>query len=127
MTIMKRAVVLAVTGLVVVPAAACSSNGGAAPQGPAPLTSGQGAAICNDLQAWLAQAVNQGAPRFSPQLTADENKALNSGPGAGQQLGLDLQTLDTGVQQNNALGLGLYEPPLTADCNGYGVTIPKLG
>jgi len=127
MIIMKRAIVLAVTGLVAVAAAACSSNGGAAPQGPPALTYSQGAAICNDLKAWLAQAVNQGAPRFSPQLTADENKALNSGLGADQQLGLDLQALDTGVQQNNALGLGLYEPPLTADCNGYGVSIPKLG
>jgi hypothetical protein len=94
---------------------------------PPPLTSSQGAAICNDLQAWLAQAVNQGAPRFSTQLTADENKALNSGPGAGEQLGQDLQALDTGVQQNNSLGLGLYEPTLTADCNGYGVSLPKLG
>jgi hypothetical protein len=106
---------------------AASSGMRSSTQGPAPLTANQGAAICNDLKAWLAQAENQGAPRFSPQLTTDENKALNSGPGVGQQLGLDLQALDTGVQQNNALGLGLYEPPLTADCNGYGVSIPKLG
>lgn len=127
MIITKRTIVLATTGLAALAVAACSSSGGAAPQGPAPLTSSQGAAICHDLSAWLAQAVNQGAPRFSPRLTADENKALNSGLGAGQQLGQDLQALDTGVQQSNSLGLGLYEPPLTADCNGYGVSIPKLG
>jgi hypothetical protein len=122
MIVTKRSIVLAAIGLLAVAAPACGSNGGGngevAPQGPAPLTSSQGAAICNDLKAWLAQAVNQGAPRFSPQLTTDENKALNSAPGVGEQLGQDLQALDTGVQQNNSLGLGLYEPTLTADCNG---------
>src|SRR5690348_15705031 len=55
---------------------AASSGMRSSPQGPAPLTANHGAAICNDLKAWLAQAVNQGAPRFSPQLTTDENKAL---------------------------------------------------
>jgi hypothetical protein len=96
----------------------------------AALTVGQGASICNDLNSWLVQAWNQGAPRFSATMTADETNAGNS------SLGTDLQTLDSNLQSLNSLALQPsppgYSPPtglgaLQQDCAAYGVAIRQPG
>jgi hypothetical protein len=96
----------------------------------AALTVSQGASICNDLNSWLVQAWNQGAPRFSATMTADESNAGSS------NLGTDLQTLDSNLQSLNSAALMPsppgYSPPtglgaLQQDCTAYGVAVRQPG
>ncbi|SRR6266568_2385798 len=92
------------------------------------LTASQGAAICNDLKAWLPGAFNQDMPRFNAQLESDESEA------AGTPLGTDLSNLDSNLQQLNSVAFFPSPPGYTAgpptgigalqqDCAAYGVNI----
>jgi hypothetical protein len=98
-----------------------------APATPA-FSSAQGAAICNDLNAWLVTAWNEGSPRFNAELESDEQLAQ------GTQLGTDLTDLDGDLQSENMDAL-LSGPPgdptdiqnVAQDCTGYGVTITEGG
>jgi len=93
------------------------------------LSYSQGAKICNDLNSWIPQALNQDMPRFNGALTADENLAVNDN----STLGNDLLTEDSDLQADNGLALipgVIYNQEgvsnttaLSSDCSGYGVTL----
>jgi outer membrane murein-binding lipoprotein Lpp len=92
------------------------------------LTASQGAAICNDLKAWLPSAFKQNMPRFNAQLQSDESEAART------PLGTDLSDLDSNLQQLNSVAFFSSPPgytggpptgtgPLHQDCAAYGVNI----
>lgn len=97
---------------------------------PAALTDSQGASICNDLNAWLIQAMNEDQPRFTAKMESGQTEAGNT------SLGTDLQTLDINLHTLN--GAALFPSPpgyspatglgvLQQDCTAYGVNVHQPG
>jgi hypothetical protein len=92
------------------------------------LTATQGATICNSLNGWISTAVNQDQPRLSFAEIVPAGADLQ-----GTQLGSDIATEITDLQEDNSLALetGTFAnssgvantTALSSDCATYGVTL----
>jgi len=130
-----RIIVLAFSPVVILGLAACGgsalTHSAQTTMTPlAALTDSQGASICNDLNTWLIQAMNEGQPRFTAKMESDQTEAGNT------NLGADLETpqlksseperrrsLSIAAGLLSATGLGA----LQQDCTAYGVNVHQAG
>ena len=102
---------------------ACSATASTSAQQES-LSYSQGQKICSDLLVWSKVADNEGAPRFTPVLEADEALASSDG----SELGPDMAELSQAFEQNNSLAWQLGQPQQVAQLceNSYGVAIPLM-